>query len=122
MKVTNVFVKGNLYGFLMAIMSLCLAACGDKDLDEGPVAYDPSKPVTISHFFPTEGGALDDLIIYGENFGTDKNAVNVTIGDKKAVVVSVAVDKIYCFVPSSAFTGEIVVTVTTISPVKALAR
>jgi WD40 repeat protein len=112
MKVTNVFVKGNLYGFLMAIMSLCLAACGDKDLDEGPVAYDPSKPVTISHFFPTEGGALDDLIIYGENFGTDKNAVNVTIGDKKAVVVSVAGDKIYCFVPSSAFTGEIVVTVT----------
>ena len=112
MNTTNlIFKKVNLYGFLLAFLSLCFAACSEKDLEEGPVAYDPSKPISISHFFPTEGGAMEDLIIYGENFGTDKNAVNVTVGNKKAVVVSVAGDKIYCFVPSSAFTGEIVVTV-----------
>lgn len=96
---------------LLVLLTGLVSSCKD---DDGPaeVPFDASKPVVVSDFSPKEGGYQDQLLIYGQNFGNDREALTVTIGGKKAVVVSVRNDLIYCYVPSGAFTGEIVVTVT----------
>ena len=73
--------------------------------------YDPNKPVSISEFTPTEGGVGQQVVIKGENFGNDTSLVKVMIGGKKAVLVSVKTNYIYCFVPSHAFDGVVEVTV-----------
>ncbi|MCM1111043.1 MAG: IPT/TIG domain-containing protein [Clostridium sp.] len=93
---------------------LSVTSCKDDDttltVDAGP-AYDPSKAVTVTGFTPEKGGYQDQIIIYGQNFGNKKENVEVKIGGKDAVVVSVHSDKIYAYVPSGAFSGEIDVTV-----------
>ena len=104
--------QGYLYGILLVFAAVAMSACSDSSSDNEAAPYDPTKPISISRLFPEECSALDQLIIYGSNFGTDKKALQVTIGGKPAVVVSVAGDKIYCFVPSGAFSGEVEVSVT----------
>ena len=108
----NTLWHGYLYGILLGLVIVALSACSDSASDSGAVPYDSSKPIIISHVYPEQCNALDPLLIYGENFGVDKSAVHVTIGGKQAVVVSVASDKIYCFVPSGAFSGETEVSIT----------
>ena len=111
MKTINLITRHvHLYGVLLAFLSLGLTACSDSDSSEAQ-PYNPGKPVTISKFTPESGAALDDMIIYGDNFGTDKSAVSVTVGGQKAVVVNVQGDKLYCYVPSRAFSGEVEVSV-----------
>ena len=111
MKTINLITRHvHLYGVLLAFLSLGLTACSDSDSSEAQ-PYNPGKPVTISKFTPESGTALDDMIIYGDNFGTDKSAVSVTVGGQKAVVVNVQGDKLYCYVPSRAFSGEVEVSV-----------
>ena len=73
--------------------------------------HDPSKPVTITSFTPSTGGVGQQLVIHGSNFGCDKSLLHLTIGGKDAVIASVKNDVFYCYVPSGAFTGEIVLTV-----------
>lgn len=73
--------------------------------------YDPSKAVTITDFTPKDGGVGQQMVIAGTNFGNDTSLVKVNIGGKKAVLVSVKSNAIYCYVPSHAFSGEIEVTI-----------
>ena len=73
--------------------------------------YDPSQPVTITSFVPTSGGVGQQLVLHGSNFGNDVSQLHLTIGGKDAVIASVKSEALYCFVPSGAFTGEIVLTV-----------
>ena len=65
--------------------------------------YDPSRPVTISRFTPTSGSVGQQIFIQGSNFGNDTAMVNVTIGGKEAVLVSVTNTAIYCFLPGAAY-------------------
>jgi len=65
--------------------------------------YDPSKPVTVSTFTPTSGSVGQQIVIEGQNFGNDSALVQVTIGGKEAVVVSVKNTSIYCYLPSAAY-------------------
>lgn len=65
--------------------------------------YDPSRPVTISSFTPTSGSVGQQIVIEGSNFGNDSSMVNVTIGGKKAVLVSVKNNAIYCYLPGAAY-------------------
>lgn len=96
----------------LAFAAACSGSCTDNDVaDPTAVPFDPGKPVVISDFTPKEGGAYQKLLIYGENFGTDKSQVKVTIGGKEAVVINVKSTYVYCFVPSGAFGGDIQVTV-----------
>ncbi len=90
-------------------------SCKDDPVksDSSQQPFDPSKPVLVSDFIPKEGGAHQKMVIYGDNFGNDTSLVRVTIGGKKAVVVNVLGNCLYCFVPSGAFSGEIVVNVGT---------
>ncbi|MDR1518073.1 MAG: IPT/TIG domain-containing protein [Dysgonamonadaceae bacterium] len=91
----------------------CFYGCKeDNDTDETDVeAFNPSKPVVVSDFIPKDGGAYQKLVIYGDNFGNDPALVNVTIGGKKATVISVKGGAIYCFVPSGAYSGVIEVSI-----------
>ena len=73
--------------------------------------YDPAQPVTITSFVPTSGGVGQQLVLHGSNFGNDVSQLHLTIGGKDAVIASVKSEALYCFVPSGAFTGEIVLTV-----------
>lgn len=95
---------------VLALFTLCFASCKDDD-NAGTAAFDPSKPVVISDFTPKEGGAYQKMVIYGENFGTDKSLVKVTIGGKQATVINVEGNNLYCFVPSGAFSGKIEVSI-----------
>jgi len=73
--------------------------------------YDPSKPIVISSFTPESGSVGQQVVIYGSNFGNDPDMIDLTIGGKKAVVVSVKGNCLYTFIPSKSFTGEIVMTI-----------
>lgn len=101
-----------LIGLLHVIVALALVGCSDSnDGSEDVSGYDPSKTVSISDFIPKNGGVGQRLIVYGENFGNDTSKVSVTIGGKKAVLISVKGNCLYCLVPSQAYSGEIQVTV-----------
>lgn len=96
---------------MLLIATICTTACSDDD-DVKSQGFDPTKPVSITQFIPESGGVGQQLVIYGSNFGDNKDNVTVTIGGKKAVVVNVKNEAIYCYVPSGAFTGEIEITIT----------
>lgn len=98
---------------LLGALGLVLAvnSCSDDDKLDTGAAYDPSQAVVITRFMPEEAGYQDQIIIYGSNFGNNKENVSLKIGGKEAVVVSVMNDKLYAFVPSGAFSGEIELTV-----------
>lgn len=104
------------YWLFLAIIALCLVACNDNDNpsmqnEMTAPAYDPSVPVTVSDFLPKEGGMGQRLVIYGQNFGNDAKLVQVTIGGKKAIVISANGESLYCLVPQKAIEGTIEVTV-----------
>lgn len=93
-------------------LSFGLGSCkDDKGVDSEALPFDPSKPVVVRDFLPKTGGVGQRLVIYGENFGNDRENVQVFIGGKKAVVIGVKGDAIYCFVPGQAYSGEIEVRV-----------
>ncbi|MBD5247326.1 MAG: phospholipase [Barnesiella sp.] len=91
---------------------LAVNSCSDDDKLDSGAAYNPNQAVEISRFLPEEAGYQDQIIIYGSNFGNKKENVSLKIGGKDAVVVNVMNDKLYAFVPSGAFSGEIELTVT----------
>lgn len=97
---------------IVALLSLGLWGCKD---DGGEVdvttPFDPSKPVVVSDFSPKSGGMGQRLVIYGDNFGDDPEAVTVLIGGKEAKVINVKGESLYCLVPRQAFSGEIEVQV-----------
>ncbi len=98
---------------LLAVVVCTMASCSDDNEQPfGPKGdpFDPSKPVTVTKFTPESGGAGQQLVIYGTNFGNDTSLVSVTIGGQPAKVVSVAGTSLYCLVPKKAGTGEIEVT------------
>ena len=102
--------SGCFASILLALLLLAITACSSSD-DGDAYPFDPSKEVVITKVSPEEASALDEFIIYGDNFGTDPSLVSVTMGGKKMVVVNVNSKMIYGFVPSGAFSGDIVVTV-----------
>ena len=98
---------------LVCLTTGCVfTSCNDDD-SEIVVSepFDPSKPIVINSFTPESGGAYEQIIIKGSNFGDSKENVSLTIGGKDAVVINVVSDKIYAFVPPQAFSGEINLTV-----------
>ena len=72
-----------------------VASCSDDDKIDVNTPYDPSQPVVITGFTPESGGYQEQIIVKGQNFGNDKSIVGLTIGGKKAVIVSVLAHKLY---------------------------
>ena len=101
-----------LYGMLFTIAVCGLISCGsDKDSENDVASYDPSKAVSISNFIPKDGSVGQRLVVFGENFGNDTSKVTVTVGGKKAVLVNVKGNSLYCLVPAQAYSGEVQVIV-----------
>ncbi|MFD1771673.1 IPT/TIG domain-containing protein [Sphingobacterium suaedae] len=101
-------------GLLLALTILFLVQCKQETgQPQGQAAeFDPSKPITISDFFPKEGGVGSNLIIYGENFGNDISRTKVTIGGKDAKVIGVRGTSLYCVIPEQAYEGDISIAIT----------
>ena len=100
-----------LTGILLAFFTLCVVnACKDEE-DPASMPYDPDRPVVIDRFTPTEGGAKVRMILYGNNFGTDKSIVSVKVGGKEAITITVKNTNIYCIVPEECYEGTVEVTV-----------
>ena len=111
-------LPGLMLGACMMLLAAAMAACGDDDKIKASEPFNPSLPVTVTDFTPESGGAQEEIIINGSNFGNDKSIVAVYIGGKKAVVVNVMSDKLFAYIPSGAYsdgdtyTGNIEVVVT----------
>lgn len=91
------------------LVVLCFIGCSD-DKDNGDannIAFNPQLPIEVSSINPTSGSYGQRLVIWGNNFGNDPSLVNVFIGGKKAIVINVKNQSIYCLVPSQAYSGKI---------------
>ncbi len=100
--------KKRIWFFLISVIFLGLAvvSCKDDEKVDKPV-YDPSKPVEFTKFIPEAGGVGTQLILFGENFGSDTSLIRVFVNDKKAPVIGVNGQRIYAVVPSRADTGRV---------------
>lgn len=94
----------------LALIAFCFMQC-KEDSEKQEVGYDPSKPVAVTDFYPKEGGAGSDLVVYGDNFGNDLSKIEVTIGGKVAKVVGVNSNSVYCIIPDKAYDGDIRVSI-----------
>lgn len=96
--------------FLSAIAVCCVVGC---DYDLAPIksvaAYPPdlNKESVFRAFSPDSGGLATQLVLYGENFGTDTSYVKVTVNNKNARVIGVNDTIIYAVVPARADTGYV---------------
>lgn len=88
----------------------------------GGIPPDFDKPIEIASYFPDSGGIGTQLIIRGNNFGTDTSYIRVTVGrnDKKAHVIGSNGSVIYAIVPARADTGNVKVHIGKGSNVKEL--
>jgi len=82
-------------------LTLLSLSCKDDGERAGAALaqHDPSKPIVLTSFYPTEGGAKDKIILDGENFGGDPSKIEVYFNNKKAAVVSSSGHRIYAIVP-----------------------
>jgi len=100
MKVLNFYRKKVLLYIVSASMLFLLfLSCDDVQESSSGTLHDPSKPIVVTSFFPTEGGAKDKVLLSGENFGTDASQIEVYFNLKKAAVVSSSGNRIYAIVP-----------------------
>lgn len=87
-----------------------LVGCNDPLNEQTKkVDYDPNKPITLTSFSPDSGRVATQMLIHGQNFGSDLSKIRVFVKDKKAAVIGVNNEGtvIYCIVPS--LKGESVV-------------
>lgn len=99
--------------FLFGFLCLCTAVgCKDDSsiedfrLPDAP-AFDANKAIKVTNCLPDSGGMGTRVVVYGENFGNDTAAVNVTFGGQKARVLSCRSNSLLCLVPKKAWTGEL---------------
>lgn len=90
-------------------LALCfitfLVQCTNKDY-EAPI-YDPTQSVEITSFTPDSGNVMQQMLIYGSNFGSDTSLIKVYINGLKAPIVQSDGSCIYALVPSRAGTGNV---------------
>ena len=115
--------KGSVHSFVgfiaMILGAFGFGSCKDDAPNDNAQAFDPSQPVVITDFIPKTGGVGQRLLVYGRNFGNDTAIVNVFVGGKKARLISVKGESLYCIVPERAYGGEIEVRVGGAATVKA---
>ena len=99
-------------GVMALLLSIGVASCKNDDKIDTGAPFDPSRPLTVTSFTPESGGYQEQIIVKGSNFGNDKSMVSLKIGGKDAVLVNVMSDKLYGYIPSGAFSGEVEVIVT----------
>lgn len=85
--------------FMIPLFSLLFFfGCKENEAAKQSV-HDPNKPVVLTSFYPTEGGAKDKILLNGENFGSDPSKIKVYFNNAKAAVISSSGNRIYAIVP-----------------------
>lgn len=92
-------MKKSVIRIMLAALTLAPALWLCSCNDEQEAVYDPSKPVVLDTFYPTEGGIATKVIIEGSNFGCDVSKIHVRYNDMEAAVISSTGDKIYAITP-----------------------
>ena len=95
--------------FLLTLL-LSFLGCKKESKTEQQV-YDPNKSVALSSFRPAEGGVGTQMVIYGDNFGTDTSLIKVFINNKRAPLIGANGSILYVLVPSRADIGLVKVLV-----------
>lgn len=108
---SNLFMKRKLeIGLSLLIGTSVFGGCNN---DLAPIrqsqTFPPNlnAPTVFESFSPDSGGVKTQLIIRGQNFGTDTAYLKVTVNNKRAAIVGVADDVIYAIVPARADTGYV---------------
>jgi hypothetical protein len=87
---------------ILAMLCACsfgVISCGDDEKSGGGAAYDPSKPVVLTSFYPDSGGIASKVILDGENFGSDPSKIKVYFNSKPAAVIGSSGSRMYAIVP-----------------------
>lgn len=69
------FKKRYLSGIALVMGLIFISSCNDGD--KGYKEYDPSLPVVIDEIYPDSGGYFDEVILRGENLGSDPKRLRV---------------------------------------------
>ncbi len=117
MKMKNFVSKSRwlLYWMFFALIAVSVGSCGDDSVEVSldklnkvnAKPYNPDQLMVISQFTPESGGVGQRLVIYGKNFGNDPDSIRVYIGGKRATVIGVNGESLYCIVPEKAYDGDI---------------
>jgi len=84
---------------VMLIIITGFFACGEDDGISGERPYDPSKPVKLNTFYPDSGVYQQNVLLTGENFGTDPGIIRVYFNQKLAPVIGSTGSLIYVTAP-----------------------
>ncbi|SHF40904.1 IPT/TIG domain-containing protein [Pedobacter caeni] len=81
--------------------------------ESGPAkqVHDPNQPIELRGFLPDSGGVGTQMVIEGNNFGTDTSMIKVFINNKRAALVGANGSTLYVLVPSRANNGLVKVQV-----------
>ena len=90
-------MKKSAYALLLFGLAFFIA-CSNND-DEGAAPFDPNKPLKLTTFYPDSGGIATQVILRGENFGTNANDLRVYFNKKQAAVVKAYGDMAYVITP-----------------------
>ncbi len=100
MNTLKLLQPGIMWQIVSMSMILFFLSCKDETTSSSvEVPHDPSKPIEVTTFSPTVGGAKSKILLNGENFGTDASQIEVYFNNKKAAVVSSSGNRIYAIVP-----------------------
>ncbi|MBQ3536758.1 MAG: IPT/TIG domain-containing protein [Alistipes sp.] len=80
------------------MMSCILFSCSDSDND-GAISHDPNRPITLDSFWPQEGPIATQVIIEGDNFGTNVEDITVLFNEKPATIISSNGDRMLVLAP-----------------------
>lgn len=86
-------------GLLMVVLTALLFTACEDNLKPTGENHDPNQAITVTSFFPKEGGAREKVLLNGANFGTDVSQIKVFFNNKEAAVVSSSGSRIYAIVP-----------------------
>lgn len=78
-----------------ALLSINLS-CNDNVIDDETA---PQGKMSLTSFFPVEGGARDKILLDGANFGKDPSKIKVYFNNARATVISSSGNRIYALVP-----------------------
>ena len=93
--------------WITVALTFFFVSCKDDAVDKPEKPYDPSRSVEITDFSPKSGGAFEQMIIYGSNFGNDASMIHLTIGGEEANVIGVKNNILYCLIPRQADEGSV---------------
>ncbi len=86
--------------FLMIILSVFVVSCSKNgENTKGIEEYNPSKPITLSTFYPDSGRFQEKIMLAGENFGTNTKEIRVWFNQKRAPVIGSTGSRIYVQAP-----------------------